>query len=258
MKLKENQKKGSKSSRNVAKNSSKAAVKTNCTATSDDHKFAGPSPDEVSTVVYLLGQLHGVPVKSEERMSVLDSLIRTILSQNTTDKTSKVAFDTLKLRMPTWKQVMETENSEIEDAIRFGGLAEIKTNRIKAILSRILEEYAEFCPKGEPSLEWMREIQDDESIKRILSSFKGVGPKTVACVLMFNLHRAEFPVDTHVLHITKKLNWCPQRLNREEAYEHLNATIPDHLKYALHVLLESQHRRVRREYFEVGMMSLPY
>ena len=35
-------------------------------------------------------------------------------------------------------------------------------------------------------------------IKEELSRFKGVGPKTVACVLMFCLHRKEFPVDTHV------------------------------------------------------------
>jgi endonuclease III-like uncharacterized protein len=26
--------------------------------------------------------------------------------------------------------------------------------------------------------------------------FKGVGPKTIACVLMFNMQRHEFPVDT--------------------------------------------------------------
>lgn len=39
---------------------------------------------------------------------------------------------------------------------------------------------------------------DDEAIKAELSRFKGVGPKTVACVLMFCLQRAEFPVDVHV------------------------------------------------------------
>lgn len=40
--------------------------------------------------------------------------------------------------------------------------------------------------------------RDDEAIKAELTRFKGVGAKTVACVLMFCLERPEFPVDTHV------------------------------------------------------------
>lgn len=39
---------------------------------------------------------------------------------------------------------------------------------------------------------------DDTEIKEELSRFRGVGPKTIACVLMFCLQRKEFPVDTHV------------------------------------------------------------
>ena len=39
---------------------------------------------------------------------------------------------------------------------------------------------------------------DDEAIKAELTRFKGVGPKTAACVLMFCLQRPEFPVDVHV------------------------------------------------------------
>lgn len=46
---------------------------------------------------------------------------------------------------------------------------------------------------------------DDEAIKAELTRFKGVGKKTVACVLMFCLRRCEFPVDTHVWRISKSL-----------------------------------------------------
>ena len=38
-----------------------------------------------------------------------------------------------------------------------------------------------------------------EACKAALMRFNGVGPKTVACVLMFTLCRAEFPVDAHVV-----------------------------------------------------------
>ena len=44
-----------------------------------------------------------------------------------------------------------------------------------------------------------------EEAKKELGRFKGVGPKTVACVLMFCLEReSEFLVDTHVHHIAKR------------------------------------------------------
>jgi len=46
---------------------------------------------------------------------------------------------------------------------------------------------------GECSLEHLRS-RSDEDIKGELLKFKGVGPKTAACVLMFSLGRFEFPV----------------------------------------------------------------
>lgn len=54
---------------------------------------------------------------------------------------------------------------------------------------------------------------------------------------MFAMERPEFPVDTHVWHITKKLGWVPPTCSRESCYEHLNNRVPDSLKFALHVLL---------------------
>ena len=62
-------------------------------------------------------------------------------------------------------------------------------------------------------------------------------PKTVACVMMFTMGRAEFPVDTYVLHIAKKLGWLPADASREQAYEHLNRRVPNECKLDLHILL---------------------
>jgi endonuclease III len=39
------------------------------------------------------------------RKTVLDSLVGTILSQNTTDNNSRRAFDSLKQAFPTWEEV---------------------------------------------------------------------------------------------------------------------------------------------------------
>lgn len=83
--------------------------------------------------------------------------------------------------------------------------------------------------RGECSLEHLQQ-RTDEEIKAELERFKGVGKKTIACVLMFCLDRHEFPVDTHVWRITKAMGWVPSKATRDEAYSHLNARIPDHLK----------------------------
>ena len=64
-----------------------------------------PFPHESLLAVESLCKIHGVPDRKESVMPVLDALIRTILSQNTTDKISKVAFGTLKEKFPTWRKV---------------------------------------------------------------------------------------------------------------------------------------------------------
>ena len=62
--------------------------------------------------------------------------------------------------------------------------------------------------------------------------FKGVGAKTVACVMMFCLARDEFPVDTHVWRISKKLGWVPGKANRDDTYRHMNIRVPADIRCA--------------------------
>ena len=156
--------------------------------------------------------------------------MRTLLSQNTTDITSMRAFVSLKEKFPTWEEVLAAPDAVVEEAIRVGGLAAIKTARMKAILQTLVDERGACC------MEWLRQ-ESTEAVKAFLGQFKGIGPKTMSCVLMFNLCRPEFPVDTHVHRITASLGWCPQKFSREESYEHLNARVPDDCKFNLHVLL---------------------
>ena len=47
-------------------------------------------------------------------------------------------------------------SGKVEDSIRMGGLAEIKTERIKAILATLKQE------QGSISLEYIREMDDEE------------------------------------------------------------------------------------------------
>eukprot|EP00898_Chlorokybus_atmophyticus_P003471 jgi/Chlat1/4124/Chrsp269S03951 len=160
----------------------------------------------------------------------LDALFRTILSQNTTGANSTKAYRSLRQQFPAWQTMLHADIKVVADAIRCGGLAETKAKRMQHILQELQRT------RGKLSMDYLRELSNDE-IKQELSRFPGVGPKTVACVLMFCLLRDEFPVDTHVYRITRALGWVPQTADRNATYEHLNQRVPDHLKYDLHVLL---------------------
>lgn len=133
------------------------------THTHTDPKLARPHPMECFLVNDALTELHGEPIKKEleadcapqgatllekRAQSVLDSLVRTILSQNTTDKLSLQAFTQLKQLFPTWKAVLAAVPAKVEAAIKIGGLAQTKVQRIRAILETILEERPRDCPGG--------------------------------------------------------------------------------------------------------------
>lgn len=156
--------------------------------------------------------------------------MRTILSQNTTDKTSIRAFASLKETFPDWDAVRTADVEEVAESIRVGGLADAKASWIQTILDTLHEE------QGACSLEWLRERSTDE-IKEYLLAFKGVGPKTVSCTLLFALERADFPVDTHVNRITADLGWVGKNSSREATYDYLNEVLDDDIKYDLHITL---------------------
>ncbi|KAJ8772942.1 hypothetical protein K2173_028119 [Erythroxylum novogranatense] len=162
--------------------------------------------------------------------SVLDGLVKALLSQNTTEFNSLGAFSNLKSAFPTWEDALAADKKHIENAIRSGGLAPTKASYIKNILTSLLERKGKLC------LEYLRDLSTIE-IKAELSHFKGIGPKTVACVLMFNLQRDDFPVDTHVYEIAKSLGWVPYVADRNKTYIHLNQRIPNELKFDLNCLL---------------------
>lgn len=204
---------------------------------------SAPTPQECLEIRDTLLSLHGIPPElakyrksqqtndtMEPPETVLDGLVKTILSQNTTEANSNKAFASLKSLFPTWEHVHGAESNELENAIRCGGLAPTKAKCIKNLLSCLLER------KGKMCLEYLRDLSVDE-VKAELSLFKGIGPKTVSCVLMFNLQLDDFPVDTHIFEIAKTMGWVPAVADRNKTYLHLNQRIPDELKFDLNCLL---------------------
>jgi endonuclease-3 len=85
---------------------------------------------------------------------------------------------------------------------------------------------------------------DDREATAYLTSFKGVGVKTAACVLCFSMGRNVIPVDTHVHRIAIRLGLVPENASAVRTHELLNEIVPPELRYELHVLLIGHGRSV--------------
>ena len=260
--------------------------------------WAHPTAEECEVVNQLLSGVHGEIVAPKtipepsltvtgcgEVPSVLDALIRTLLSGATTGNNSAKAFGGLVQRFGilsegigkgsvNWDAVRQAPLKDVFEAIKSGGLADIKSKNLKAILDMVHQENQErrnlLVSNGsaatnheesqvkEPengdkvekdkqyqiacadqhflSLNHLHNVSSEEAMTKLVR-YPGIGPKTAACVILFCLQRPCFAVDTHIFRICKWLGWLPPtRANEVTAFSHLEVRIPDHLKYSLHQL----------------------
>lgn len=206
-----------------------------CTRDANDCPHA---PESIPYIIQNLKSVYGKP-KPERGLDPLDVLIGTILSQATSDTNSYRAFENLKRRFPSWEQARRARVSSIEAAIRSGGLARQKSKRIKTLLNEIHQQ------RGSLDLSFLKQAPLDEA-RRFLASFKGIGPKTVACTLLFACNRPVFPIDTHIFRIARRLALIPERCSDERAHELMERIIPQSRYFEVHVNLIRHGRKVCR------------
>ena len=94
--------------------------------------------ERVAWIYERLAEVYGMP-EWRPNGDPLGELVATILSQHTSDVNSERAYKQLRERFPTWEEVRHAPVEEVADAIRSGGLAEVKAERIQDIL-RLLTE----------------------------------------------------------------------------------------------------------------------
>ncbi len=184
---------------------------------------------KVRKVTSLLEKEYGIPRRERQR-EPLDILVETILSQNTTDQNRDKAYRGLKARFPRWEDILEAKTRSIVSAIRPGGLAGQKARRIREILLWVKKR------EGRISLAFLKQM-DDEEIRNTIGALKGIGPKTLHCLLLFGLGRGAFPVDTHILRIGKRLGFFPERINAEKAHSWIVPFLPKGKSLSLHLNL---------------------
>jgi endonuclease-3 len=169
----------------------------------------------------------------------LDELVATILSQHTSDVNSGRAFAALRARFPTWADAAAADEADIADAIRSGGLGNLKAPRIQRVLSAIEIE------TGALSLDWLKDWPLAQARDWLLG-LPGVGPKTAACVLLFSLGQPTMPVDTHVFRVGSRLGLIPGSADANHAHAWLDRLIGPNRDtiYALHLNLIRHGRTV--------------
>ncbi|KAL1660927.1 DNA glycosylase [Schizophyllum commune] len=226
----------------------------------DDYATTSPFPDfphptssDARRVHDLLTAAHGPRVRRTPDASsnansaktcgsvpnVIESLIGTILSQNTSGKNSSGAKRSLDAAFGrnNFAAIADAPTSAVADAIRSGGLA----NKKAATIQRVLRDIK--AKQGSYSLQHLADVPADADVMRELMAYDGVGPKTASCVLLFCLGRESFAVDTHVFRLSKLLGWVPPKADRVQTQAHLDLRIPGDLKYGLHVLMIEHGRR---------------
>jgi endonuclease-3 len=192
----------------------------------------------VRYIIQNLERTYGVPA-NERESSPLDMLVQIILSQATSDINSHRTFAALKKRFPNWEAVARARESTIAETIRSGGLANQKAAVIKRVLRQIEAE------RGAVSLDFLHELSTAEAV-RYLRRFRGLGPKTIACTLLFACRKEVFPLDTHIFRILRRVGLIPQKCTDARAHEIMNQVVPHGKFYSFHVNLIRHGRALCR------------
>ena len=191
--------------------------------------------EKTAQVAAILEQVMGLPSR-EHVLPPLENLMLTLLSQNTNDVNRDKAYERLRMRFPTWENVMHADVREVADAIRLAGLANQKSERMQAILRWIQNRY------GALNLDCLCMMTRQEAIDTFCQ-LKGIGIKTISVVLAFSCGVDIFPVDTHVHRLCNRLGLVnPPTKSAEQTFELMQQRVPAGKAYAFHLHLITHGR----------------
>lgn len=179
--------------------------------------------------------LHGRPAKTYSEDGVRQ-LLTTILSQNVADTQTARASKALFSAYPDYGAMEDADTDELAEVISEVGLMNQKAARIQRSLEHIRAETG-----GEYTLAFL-DGMDTEDARAWLTDIKGIGSKTANVVLNFHFEKPAFAIDTHIDRLSRRYGLIDESTTTEKAHEILNRTVPDDIKYSLHVLLITHGR----------------
>ncbi|TKJ33284.1 base excision DNA repair protein [bacterium (candidate division B38) B3_B38] len=192
----------------------------------------------VASMVCALERELGEP-QLARRPDPLTCLISTILSQNTNDRNRDQALSGLRERFPTWEDVARASPRKIAEAIKIGGLANQKSQRIKDILQWIEQS------QGRLSLDFICDMSLPQAMET-LSGLKGVGLKTSSVVLLFACGKEVFPVDTHIARICRRTGLVLSKAPAEKIFHQMQELVPPGRSLSFHINLIKLGRTICR------------
>lgn len=184
----------------------------------------GNSETRAQRVVERLGGLYWT--KTYGGRSAFECLVRTILSQNTSDVASQPAHDELMARYDEEgtdlaAALARADREAIADAIRSAGLYNRKAKHIQGAAEHVIEEFG-----GAVAFNDFVESGSYDDVRETLITMAGVGPKTADCVLLFaGGQEGVFPVDTHVHRIYRRMGIAPPEGDHETVREILERDV---------------------------------
>jgi endonuclease-3 len=202
------------------------------------HHETEASEKPVRYIIQNLERTYGEP-ENRRTSDPLDMLVKIILSQATSDTNSDRTFAALKKRFPVWDALLRARTPTIAATIRSGGLSNQKAAVIKDVLRQIKED------RGTLDLSFLRDLSSEGAV-HYLSQFRGIGPKTVACTLLFACRKEVFPLDTHIFRILRRVGLIPQQCTDRRAHEIMNRIVPQGKFYSFHVNLIRHGRTLCR------------
>jgi endonuclease-3 len=165
-----------------------------------------------------------------------ETLIVTIISQNTADTNTERAFENLSKQFEITPQTLTTaETSKIEACLHVGGLYKNKAKTIKNVSKIVLEKFG-------GSLNPILSLPLSEA-RKALMELPGIGPKTADVVLLFSANQPTIPVDTHVNRVAKRLGFAPANGDYEEVRLSLQKLFEPKDYLSVHLLLIALGRK---------------
>lgn len=178
----------------------------------------------------------GVPERPAKLPNPVDTLIATILSQNTNDRNSYRAYQNLKSKYKSWKEVAEVPRMQIEYSIKVAGLGKQKSSAIKKFLSSLKKRNDKF------DMRYLQKMKDEEILSE-LTSINGIGVKTASCVLLFSLNRNVCPVDTHVHRTLNRIGLVDTK-TPVKTFELISGKLPYGIAHQFHTNLIKLGRNI--------------
>jgi endonuclease-3 len=188
------------------------------------------SENHALKILQALRKTFTMPKWVSSNRNPFETLIVTIISQNTADINTAKAFENLSKRFQiTPEALANAETSQIEECLKVAGLYRNKAKTIKQTSKIILEN---FHGTLKPILS-----SPFENARKTLLQLPGVGPKTADVLLLFCSENPVIPVDTHVGRVAKRLGLAPQNGDYETVRSSLQSLYHPKDYLAVHILL---------------------